>query len=137
MSEKLIYPCAKNVGGESMSSEGRRRTLQRRRQQRKLEALWDPEQNAWQKHAKCVICRRKFCVNNYPDRKVRVNKHKIGGKIVCPWCSDRDGKFIVQLMIGCEKWSEMTAEHYSDTCQCTACKVTRILKRHSELPVRN
>ena len=59
---------------------------------------WDPEVNKWKKYAKCSICRRAFVVNNYPDRKVRVNQDKIGGKIVCPWCKDRDGKFIVQLM---------------------------------------
>lgn len=118
-------------------SEGRKRTLQRRRRQRKLAEQWDPSLNTWHKYSKCTLCRRKFCVNNYPDRKVRVNKHKIGGKIVCPWCAGRDGTFVIQLLIAAERWTEMTAEHYSDTCQCTACKLTRILRKHDELPVRD
>jgi hypothetical protein len=119
-------------------SSGRTRIAKSRRRQRRQAALYDPEQNSWKKYAKCSICRRAFCVNNYPDRKVRVSKDKIGGKIVCAWCKDRDGKFVVQLMLACEKWTLMMAPHVEEhpDCKCTVCQVDRILKRHDELPVR-
>jgi hypothetical protein len=119
-------------------STGRTRVRKSRRRQRRLTAEWNPEENKWKKYARCALCRRTFVVNNYPDRKVRVNQHKIGGKIVCPWCKDRDGKFVVQLMLAAEKWVQMMAPHVEEhpECKCTVHQVSRILKVHAELPTR-
>lgn len=116
-------------------SEGRLRTLRAARKQRQAAALWDEEQNKWKKYAKCSICRRRFVVNNYPDRKVRVSRHKIGGKIVCPWCADRDGKFVVQLMLIAERTACLPGAHLDDMTM-TCCVAKRVLQAHEELPSR-
>lgn len=35
--------------------------------------------------AKCKICKRRVCVNNYADRQIRPPRKL--GVVVCPWCS--------------------------------------------------
>lgn len=118
---------------------GRSRTNKALKRQRKIEERLD---SSWKKYARCTICRRRYVVNNYSDRKVRVNQDKIAGKIVCIWCRCRDGKFIVQLMLLAEKMAahEMSfchsdpADRPRPDCKCTGCIAGRILKAHEEAP---
>ena len=118
-------------------SEGRLRTLRAAKKAKRVTANWDPEWNKWHKYARCTICRRRFCVNNYQDRKVRVRHLRIAGKIVCPSCKFRDGKFTIQLMLIAEKvGAEAILRCNNDpaTCKCTGHVADRVLKAHEELP---
>ena len=118
---------------------GRARTTKALRRQRKVAESLD---TSWKKYARCKICRRAFVANNYSDRKVRLSHLKIGGKLTCPWCFHRDGKFVVQLMLIAEKVAnvEMSFCHTAaeerprPDCKCLACVAGRILKTHEELP---
>jgi hypothetical protein len=43
------------------------------------------------------VCRRTFCVNNYPDRQSRIPR--ILFKIVCPFCNNHpEIKYIVKAL---------------------------------------
>ena len=90
---------------------------------------------SWMKHAKCSLCRGKFCVNNYADHKVRIPK--IAGKIVCPWCAGRDGKYIIQLRLIAEAVSKKQSPTcLVENCKCLSCVAYRVLEAHDSLPVR-
>lgn len=52
---------------------------------------------SWMRYTYCRICGKKICVNNYPDRKPRINRFKVEGIIMCPWCKHHGGKFIAQM----------------------------------------
>lgn len=128
---------------------GLARFVKAEQKQRKLAEAQD---TSWKKYARCVLCRKRFCVNNYKDRKVRVSQLKIGGKIICPWCKGHDGKFHVQLMLLAEEvaagpcpnmkipYSDKLREPYlvmlEDTCKCKAHVARRVLKAHAEAPTR-
>lgn len=113
-------------------AEGRSRISKAERKQlRQIESL----DRSWMKYAKCSICRQRFVVNNYPDRKVRLSHHKLGDKIVCPWCRDRDGKYLVQLRLIAEKVAQQE-QHIDMACKCLPCVTARILQAHDELPSR-
>lgn len=117
---------------------GRARTSKARRRQRKIAESLDV---SWKKYARCSLCNYRYCVNNYKDRKVRVNQDKIGGKIVCPWCRHRYGKFGVQLMMLAEKVAAMKdiacqRTDLSVECKCMYHVAERILKAHAEAPTR-
>jgi hypothetical protein len=90
------------------------------------------------KRAKCSLCRGKFVVNNYPDHKVRVEKHKIAGKIVCPWCKSRDGTYLIQLRLIAEKVVRLNEGKggCGEKCPCLGCVTHRVLEKHDTLPAR-
>jgi hypothetical protein len=91
----------------------------------------------WMKWTKCSICRGKFCVNNYADRRVRINQWKIAGKIVCPWCRGRDGVYLIQLRLIAEKLAaRRNADCQVENCKCLSCVAYRVLEAHDSLPVR-
>jgi hypothetical protein len=122
-------------------SEGRLRTLRAAKKARKAQENWNPELNQWHKYAKCTLCRRRFVVNNYSDHKVRVSHLKIAGKIVCPACKFRDGKFVIQLMLIAEKcanndmsYCNAPSTRPNEGCKCLVCVSMRVLKAHEELP---
>jgi len=123
-------------------SEARLRTLRAAKKRKRADELWDPDQNKWQRYARCKICRRRFVANNYADRKPRLRHLKIAGKVMCPWCRHRDGKFVIQLLLIAEKVAnhEMSfchsppEERPRDDCKCLACVAGRILRDHDELP---
>jgi hypothetical protein len=50
---------------------------------------------SWQRFTFCRICGKKICVNNYEDHKVRLPK--LRGVIVCPWCENHGGEFVVRM----------------------------------------
>lgn len=111
---------------------GRARTRKAERRQRKIQESLDI---SWKKYARCSLCRYRYVVNNYADRKVRVNQDKIGGKIVCPWCKHRYGKFGVQLLLFAEQTANRSCGG-DDDCKCQVHVARRILKAHAEAPTR-
>jgi hypothetical protein len=115
---------------------GRSRLAKAIRRQQKIEATLDV---SWKKYARCSLCNYRYVVNNYPDRKARVSQDKIGGKIVCPWCRHRYGKFGVQLMLLAEKLAAgdgpILCSHEED-CKCLRCVASRVLQTHAEAPTR-
>ena len=121
---------------------GRSRVAKAERRQQKI---IDGMDRSWMKYMKCSICRRKFCVNNYSDHKVRLwPQCRVAGKIVCLWCLGRDGKYIIQLRLIAEqiadhKMSYCNAEPQDrprDGCKCLACVAGRVIATHDALPVR-
>ena len=48
---------------------------------------------SWMKYTRCKVCGRRFCVNNYADRQVRVQRRH--GVVACPWCKDR----VIQMYV--------------------------------------
>ena len=120
-----------------MVAEGRTRMRRAAKKQAQAAEKWDPTYNRWQKYAKCSICLRRFVVNNYNDRKARVNKHKVAGKIVCPWCMDRGGKYIIQLRLIVEKVANTELSYCNGTpkdpnCKCLSCIAGRVLAAHDD-----
>lgn len=123
------------------------------RKQRKALEGWDPESNRWMwhKYARCGLCNKKFVVNNYPDKKVRVNQHKVGGVILCAWCNTRHGKFVVQLLKITQKVAEGHCprmmqnipygkaaqesffQDFEDNCKCDVHVARRILIKAGKL----
>lgn len=80
-------------------SEGRARLNQAERRQRNMRLRWDPQDVSWQKFARCEVCRKTFCCNNYRDRKARVSHLKIRGIIVCSFCRNNpEIEFIVRCI---------------------------------------
>lgn len=116
---------------------GRTRKGRAARKQARASELW-AEAEKWKKYARCVLCRRRFCVNNYSDRRVKVSHLKIAGKIVCPWCHGKDAKFLIQLMLIVEKVAkgDITTcyETKPEGCKCLMCVAERVLKAHAEAP---
>jgi hypothetical protein len=115
------------------------------KKQAKSNALWDPELNSWQKWVRCGLCKGKFVVNNYPDHKIRISRHKVGGVIVCAWCNTRYGKGVVQLLKIAQKVADKPCprmmqnipysksamdsyfEDFEANCKCEAHVAKRIL----------
>jgi len=118
-------------------SEARLRTLRAAKKRKRADELWDPDQNKWQRYARCKICRRRFVANNYADRKPRLRHLKIAGKVMCPWCRHRDGKFVIQLLLIAEAVAASADLHCGQeaaTCKCNGHVARRILRDHDELP---
>lgn len=80
---------------------GRSREMIARRKQLRATQAWSPDHNdrSWQKFTRCELCGSRMCVNNYPDRRIRVPR--VHGVVVCPWCirKDRDTEFLVSMYI--------------------------------------
>lgn len=78
-------------------SQGRARLSQAERKQRNLKLRWDPRDVSWMQFARCFVCRRTFCVNNFPDKHARIPR--VFQKIVCPFCNHHpEIKYIVRAM---------------------------------------
>jgi len=113
------------------------------RKQRRADDKWDAENNRWiwHKYAKCGLCDTKFVVNNYPDKKVRVNQHKVGNVILCGWCKTRHGTFVVQLLKIAQQltledcWAQPKSAWEPDTCKCLPCVARRILQKNGKLTI--
>lgn len=73
------------------------------KRQLKVEAMWGDEalDKSWMRWAKCVLCKTRFCVNNYEDREVRDTR--IFKRWVCPWCMGHGGKDNLRRLLIVEK----------------------------------
>jgi hypothetical protein len=88
---------------------------------------------SWTRWTKCFVCRRRFCVNNYEDRKVRVNHLKVLGKVLCPGCKQSlYGPRFVQLYFLAIRTAD-ACDHEDDLIHngktCTVCIASRIVAK--------
>lgn len=79
--------------------EGRARLNQAERRQRNIQKRWAPQDTSWQKFARCGVCKKTFCCNNYRDRKTRLKHLEMRGLIVCVFCRrNPEIEFIVRCV---------------------------------------
>jgi hypothetical protein len=95
---------------------------------------------SWMRWTKCFVCRRRFCVNNYEDRKVRVSQLKVKGKVLCPGCrrSPHGPRFVQLYLIAVATWREGCVSVLVGldvdplACKCVGCVAGRVVARMDE-----
>ena len=111
-------------------SEGQMRRRSAERKRRKSQQLWGAAEaqldTSWQKWTRCSICDKRICINNYPDRRIRVAHLRYKKLIICPWCKGHNGKRSAELILKMVAIAKTTALH-TKKCNCEACDARRFL----------
>lgn len=114
----------------------RRRSAEERAQERADRYGSIVQDRSWMRFTKCFTCRKRICVNNYADHKVRVSQWKVLGKVLCPTCKHGSGPEMVQLYLLSKKMLYMDhsaeCQYPPTTKDCDVCLAMRIITKFEE-----